>query len=107
MAVTRERYGRDRESNPVVPSLVAVGGSVALAALTWTVLGSVLALGALIVCLIASCFVHSVWPGARVIVAALAFLLAMAIFFGDVASLPSWLSHDGSGHGYICPGRCA
>jgi hypothetical protein len=67
--------------------------------LTWIFLGSVLALAALIVCLIASCFVHGVWPGARAIVAALAVLLAMAIFFGDLASLPSWLSHEESCQG--------
>jgi hypothetical protein len=94
-----ERDGQDSESGSAVPSLIAVGGSIGLAALTWAFLGSVIALGMLIVCLIVSCYVHRVWPGARLIVAAVAFLLAMAIFFGDAASLPSWLSHNEIGHG--------
>ncbi len=96
---TPERVGRESDPDSVAPSVLAVGGSVGLTVVSWMFLGSVLALVVLIICLVATCCVERVWPGARFIVGALAFLLAMAILFGDVASLPSWLDPSGSGHG--------
>ena len=96
---TPNRHGLEAGSDSALPSLIAVGGAIGLSAVTWAFLGSIFALGMLIACLILSCFLRRVWPGARLIVAAIAFLLAVAILFGDVASLPSWLSHNEVGHG--------
>ena len=80
-------------------SALAVGAAVGVTVVAWIFLGSVLALVVLIICFVVSFRFKRVWPGARFVVGALAFLLAMAILFGDVASLPSWLDPTGSGHG--------